>query len=218
MNNFFLRCKIACETIVAAIATDRSTHHLEDSNTDLPELVCCCSRTVPSPEEGAGGATTGGGPGVIFRRSRSMLSLELDPRGFTTSADVVFVERKAAGYSRTVPSPEFQVTALSVSNLTISNSSLGVSGTWSARCVVRNPNKKLHLEYYGVISMVYYRSELLAQTQIPPFKQETKSLTSLTVEYSAASRGHEQWCLPSLERRQWVQDKKEADARGKGRE
>ncbi|KAJ4833398.1 hypothetical protein Tsubulata_028204 [Turnera subulata] len=81
--------------------------------------------------------------------------------------------------------PEFQVTALSVSNLTVSNSSLGVSGTWSARFVVRNPNKKLRLEYYDVISMVYYRSELLAQTRIPPFKQETKNVTSLAAEYSA---------------------------------
>ncbi|KAJ4822635.1 hypothetical protein Tsubulata_039376 [Turnera subulata] len=40
-------------------------------------------------------------------------------------------------------SPKFQVTALSVSNLTFSNSSLDVSSTWSARFVVRNPNKKL---------------------------------------------------------------------------
>ncbi|KAJ4838334.1 hypothetical protein Tsubulata_048526 [Turnera subulata] len=73
-----------------------------------------------------------------------------------------------------------------VSNLTVSNSSLGVSGTWSARFVVRNPNKKLCLEYYDVISMVYYRSELLAQTRIPPFKQEIKNVTSLTAEYSTA--------------------------------
>ncbi|KAJ4845345.1 hypothetical protein Tsubulata_046036 [Turnera subulata] len=73
-----------------------------------------------------------------------------------------------------------------VSNLTVSNSSLGVSGTWSARFVVCNPNKKLRLKYYDVISMVYYRSELLAQTWIPPFKQEIKNVTSLTAEYSTA--------------------------------
>ncbi|KAG8644783.1 hypothetical protein MANES_11G165500v8 [Manihot esculenta] len=81
--------------------------------------------------------------------------------------------------------PQFHVTSLSVTNLNVSTSSQRLTGYWNARLQVYNPNKKLKISYDEIASSILYKSEILSQTRIPPFKQDTKHLTTIDAEFSA---------------------------------
>ncbi|CAK7331983.1 unnamed protein product [Dovyalis caffra] len=83
--------------------------------------------------------------------------------------------------------PEFRITSLSVSNFNVSSSSSSVTGDWNARFQAYNPNKKLKISYDELRSSIYYKSELLSQTRIPPFKQGKKNVTDINAEYGALS-------------------------------
>ncbi|XP_075522010.1 NDR1/HIN1-like protein 10 [Primulina tabacum] len=81
--------------------------------------------------------------------------------------------------------PEFRVESSSVSNLTFSNNSL-VSFTSEFRLTARNPNKKMTLSYNEIDAYFYYQSDLLAETNVSPFSQGTKTDTPLTANFAAA--------------------------------
>ncbi|MDD0148679.1 hypothetical protein PSY31_23620, partial [Shigella flexneri] len=77
------------------------------------------------------------------------------------------------------------VNSLSVSNFTLSNSSL-LNFSAQVRLTARNPNKKITLNYDLMESQVFYESWFLSDTMVPPFSQGTKNDTSLSVNYAAA--------------------------------
>lgn len=79
--------------------------------------------------------------------------------------------------------PEFRVDSLSLTNFSTSDTS--VSGNWNARFSVYNPNKKLSIYYDAVDSMVYYRTESIAETRIPPFKQSKRNQTFVDASFAA---------------------------------
>ncbi|KAK1587167.1 hypothetical protein Q3G72_010284 [Acer saccharum] len=78
--------------------------------------------------------------------------------------------------------PEFQLTSLSVSNFSASQSR--VTATWDARYRAYNPNKKMTVSYYDVVSYIFFKSDFLTSTQIAPFKQDTRNQTDLTAKFS----------------------------------
>ncbi|CAA3022709.1 YLS9-like [Olea europaea subsp. europaea] len=81
--------------------------------------------------------------------------------------------------------PEFRVDSFSVSNFTVGNNSL-VSFTSEVQITARNPNKKMKLGYDHIMAKVFYKSESLADTSIPPFYQDTKNETSIMANFAAA--------------------------------
>ncbi|KAB5520137.1 hypothetical protein DKX38_024456 [Salix brachista] len=83
--------------------------------------------------------------------------------------------------------PEFRVTSLSISNFNVSSSSSSVTGTWKARFQVSNPNKKMKISYDEIKTSIFYKSELLSQTMVPPFKQGKRNVSNFDVEYGATS-------------------------------
>ncbi|KAA8549938.1 hypothetical protein F0562_001622 [Nyssa sinensis] len=82
--------------------------------------------------------------------------------------------------------PEFRVDSVSLSNFNISSSSL-ISGKWDVRFTVRNPNHKITLYYDRIEASVYYRSELLSETTVPPIVQGTKNETAARATFAASS-------------------------------
>ncbi|KAI9195290.1 hypothetical protein LWI28_013561 [Acer negundo] len=78
--------------------------------------------------------------------------------------------------------PEFQLSSLSVSNFSANQSR--VTATWDARYHVYNPNKKMTVSYYDVVSYILFKSDLLTSTHIAPFKQDTRNQTDLTAKFS----------------------------------
>ncbi|KAL0437061.1 UNVERIFIED_CONTAM: NDR1/HIN1-like protein 10 [Sesamum radiatum] len=81
--------------------------------------------------------------------------------------------------------PEFRVDSFSMSNFSLGNNSL-VSFTSEVRLTARNPNKKMTLAYDHIDAVIFYKSDLLSQTTMPPFSQDTKNETSLTANFAAA--------------------------------
>ncbi|KAL3620226.1 hypothetical protein CASFOL_035138 [Castilleja foliolosa] len=81
--------------------------------------------------------------------------------------------------------PEFRVDSFSISNFTLGNNSL-VSFTSEIRLTTRNPNKKMSLVYDHIEAGIFYKSESLSETLLPPFSQDTKNETSLTANFAAA--------------------------------
>ncbi|KAF3953972.1 hypothetical protein CMV_020626 [Castanea mollissima] len=79
--------------------------------------------------------------------------------------------------------PEFRVDSLSITNFSTSDTS--VSGNWNARLSVYNPNKKLSIYYDAVDSAVSYRTEIVAETRIPPFKQSKRNQTFVDASFAA---------------------------------
>ncbi|GMG98416.1 hypothetical protein Nepgr_000256 [Nepenthes gracilis] len=82
--------------------------------------------------------------------------------------------------------PRFSVISLSVSQFNVSSSSQ-ISGNWNVLFTVSNPNDKLHAYYDTIETYVFYQSQLLAQNELAPFDQGTKSQTNLTAKLVAAS-------------------------------
>ncbi|KAK6138465.1 hypothetical protein DH2020_027785 [Rehmannia glutinosa] len=81
--------------------------------------------------------------------------------------------------------PEFRVDSFSVSNFTLGNNSL-ISFTSEIRLTARNPNKKMSLAYDHIEAVIFYKSDSLSETTVPPFSQDTKNETSLTANFAAA--------------------------------
>lgn len=83
--------------------------------------------------------------------------------------------------------PSFTVESVSVSSLNASSSPSQISGTWSLRFSVANPNHKLHVYYDDIEARLYYRDSLITQNQLPPFDQDTKNITSMDANLVASS-------------------------------
>ncbi|KAK7272250.1 hypothetical protein RJT34_28730 [Clitoria ternatea] len=81
--------------------------------------------------------------------------------------------------------PHFTIHTLSVANL--STTSQSISATWHLSFLVRNGNKKMTVTYNALRSSLFFRTNYIAESQLAPFKQETKSETTLNATLSAAS-------------------------------
>lgn len=62
-----------------------------------------------------------------------------------------------------------------------------MTGTWNAKFQVSNPNKKMKISYNEIQTSIFYKSEFLSQTRIPPFRQGKRNVTDIDVEYGATS-------------------------------
>ncbi|CAI8592840.1 unnamed protein product [Vicia faba] len=81
--------------------------------------------------------------------------------------------------------PHFTLTSLSLSNFSASNQSL--SGTFRLSFNVRNGNRKMSVTYNALRSSIFYHSNYIAESELAPFKQDTKSETALNVTFAAAN-------------------------------
>lgn len=82
--------------------------------------------------------------------------------------------------------PEFRVETLTLSNFNVSSNSL-ISGNWDARFIVRNPNSKITLYYDQIEAAVFYKSDSISETTVPPFVQGTKNETSIRATFASLS-------------------------------
>ncbi|KAL8147937.1 NDR1/HIN1-like protein 10 [Apium graveolens] len=89
--------------------------------------------------------------------------------------------------------PEFRVDSLSVSNFNISSSLL--SGNWDVQFTVRNPNKKITVKYDRIDADVFYKSEGLASTTLPPFSQGKRNETKVRATFGAIGAYVEDWVV-----------------------
>ncbi|RDX90758.1 hypothetical protein CR513_27357, partial [Mucuna pruriens] len=80
--------------------------------------------------------------------------------------------------------PHFTVHTLSLSNLSTSAQSL--SATWHLSFLVRNGNKKMSVTYNALRSSVFYHKNYIAESQLAPFKQDTRSQTTLNATLTAS--------------------------------
>lgn len=80
--------------------------------------------------------------------------------------------------------PHFTVTTLSLTNLSTTAQSL--SATWHLAFAVRNGNKKMTVTYNALRSSIFYRTNYIAESTLPPFKQDTKSQTTLNATLIAS--------------------------------
>ncbi|XP_073147723.1 NDR1/HIN1-like protein 26 [Henckelia pumila] len=83
--------------------------------------------------------------------------------------------------------PEFRVDSFSVSNFTLTDSSL-VSFTSEIHLTVRNPNKKMTLSYDEIRAIIFYKSTSLSENTMAPFSQHTKTDSALTANFVAIER------------------------------
>ncbi|CAI9785840.1 unnamed protein product [Fraxinus pennsylvanica] len=93
--------------------------------------------------------------------------------------------------------PEFRVDSFSFSNFTITNGSL-VSFTSEARLTARNPNKKMTVDYDDIGAVIFYKSQTLSDTTVPPFFQDTKNETSLKANFAAAGSFVDKWAVDEI--------------------
>ncbi|KAK9062627.1 hypothetical protein SSX86_019815 [Deinandra increscens subsp. villosa] len=75
--------------------------------------------------------------------------------------------------------PQFRVQTLTLANFNLTSNSM-ISGNWNAGFTVRNPNSKITLYYDHVEAAVFYKSESIAVTTLPPFVQGKKNETTVT--------------------------------------
>ncbi|KAK4762330.1 hypothetical protein SAY87_013683 [Trapa incisa] len=80
--------------------------------------------------------------------------------------------------------PEFSVQSVKVSNFSVVDT-MRVSGTWQVGLLAANPNKKMKISYDNINAGLYYKSEFITITRIPPFDQGTRNQTALDVFFSA---------------------------------
>lgn len=83
--------------------------------------------------------------------------------------------------------PVFRVDSFTLTNFNISPSTSLITGNWDVRFTVRNPNRKIALSYDHIEAYVFYKSESLSVTTVPPFAQGTKNETSVRATFAAAS-------------------------------
>ncbi|XP_045807233.1 NDR1/HIN1-like protein 10 [Trifolium pratense] len=94
--------------------------------------------------------------------------------------------------------PHFTLTTLSLSNFSASNSNQSLTGTWRLSFNVRNSNKKMSVTYNSLHASIFYHSKFIAESSLAPFKQETKSETTLNATFSAANSYLEQRAVNEL--------------------
>ncbi|KAI3746758.1 hypothetical protein L6452_09197 [Arctium lappa] len=82
--------------------------------------------------------------------------------------------------------PQFRVDTLTLSNFNLSSNSL-ISGNWDARLTVRNPNSKIVLYYDHIEAAVFYKSESISETTVPPFVQGKKNETAVRATFASLS-------------------------------
>ncbi|KAK1418927.1 hypothetical protein QVD17_28080 [Tagetes erecta] len=80
--------------------------------------------------------------------------------------------------------PQFRVETLNLSNFNISSNSL-ISGNWEARFTARNPNSKITLYYDQIEAAIFYKSDSISETSVPPFVQGTKNETTLKATFAS---------------------------------
>ncbi|CAJ1956201.1 unnamed protein product [Sphenostylis stenocarpa] len=80
--------------------------------------------------------------------------------------------------------PHFTIHTLSLTNLSTTAQSL--SATWHVAFLVRNGNKKMTITYNSIHSALFYRIINIAESQLVPFKQDTKSETTINTTLVAA--------------------------------
>ncbi|KAJ6365393.1 hypothetical protein OIU76_030213 [Salix suchowensis] len=84
------------------------------------------------------------------------------------------------------PIPEFQVNSLSLTNFNLSFYH-SLTASWNASFEIYNP-MRFEIPYHGVTSTVSYRTRMLSQARMVPFKQDYKNnvTSTLNVSISAA--------------------------------
>ncbi|KAK4784909.1 hypothetical protein SAY86_001598 [Trapa natans] len=80
--------------------------------------------------------------------------------------------------------PEFSVQSVKVSNFSVVDT-MHVSGTWQVGLLLVNPNKKMKISYGTINAELYYNSEFITLTLIPPLDQDTRNQTALDALFSA---------------------------------
>ncbi|XP_047327650.1 NDR1/HIN1-like protein 1 [Impatiens glandulifera] len=95
--------------------------------------------------------------------------------------------------------PDFRVDSFSVTNFSISSSPSLISGYWNVRLNVRNPNKKLTLSYDHVEAYVFYKSEPISDTTLPPFNQGKLDQTNVSATVAASSAYVEKWVADGID-------------------
>ncbi|KAI3798004.1 hypothetical protein L1987_33270 [Smallanthus sonchifolius] len=83
-------------------------------------------------------------------------------------------------------SPQFQLETLTLANFNVTSNSM-ISGNWNAGLTVRNPNSKITLYYDHIEAAVFYRSNSIAVTTLPPFVQGKKNETSVRATFVSLS-------------------------------
>lgn len=97
--------------------------------------------------------------------------------------------------------PHFTLTTLSLTNLNSTSppsNSQSLSATWHLSFLVRNGNRKMTVTYNALRSSIFYHSNYLAESQLAPFKQDTKSEATLNATLSAANAYVEPRALTDL--------------------
>lgn len=83
--------------------------------------------------------------------------------------------------------PSFQLTSLNVTNFSSTTTpTQSLTATWHLSFISRNRNKKMTVTYNALRSSIFYRDYFLADSQLAPFKQDTKSETALNATLSVA--------------------------------
>ncbi|KAM0056483.1 putative Late embryogenesis abundant protein, LEA_2 subgroup [Helianthus debilis subsp. tardiflorus] len=82
--------------------------------------------------------------------------------------------------------PQFTLQTLTLTNFNVTSNSM-ISGNWDARFTVRNPNSKITLFYDHVEAAVFYKSESIAETAVPPFVQGKKNETAVRATFASLS-------------------------------
>ncbi|XP_030522704.1 NDR1/HIN1-like protein 26 [Rhodamnia argentea] len=94
--------------------------------------------------------------------------------------------------------PEFRVQSLTVTNFSVSNSSQHVSGDWLVQFQVANPNKKMKISYADIASSIFYKSESLSATRLPPFDQGTRNQTVVQASFAAVDTYVDGWAVSEI--------------------
>uniref|UniRef100_A0A6V7QWL2 Late embryogenesis abundant protein LEA-2 subgroup domain-containing protein n=1 Tax=Ananas comosus var. bracteatus TaxID=296719 RepID=A0A6V7QWL2_ANACO len=82
--------------------------------------------------------------------------------------------------------PQFSVSSASVSSFNLSSSSQQLSADFDVTLTVRNPNKKMGVQYDGVRAAVVYGGETISETSLPPFYQSKGNVTTVHARLVAA--------------------------------
>ncbi|KAI6669767.1 hypothetical protein NL676_004652 [Syzygium grande] len=94
--------------------------------------------------------------------------------------------------------PEFRVESVALANFSVSNASQHVSGDWLVRFQVANPNKKMKISYTDMESSIYYKSDYLSTTRLPPFDQGTRNQTVVQASFAAVDSYVDAWAVSGI--------------------
>ncbi|XP_077240058.1 NDR1/HIN1-like protein 26 [Tasmannia lanceolata] len=82
--------------------------------------------------------------------------------------------------------PDFSITSASVSPINTSSSSQ-LTANWDLTFSVRNPNKKMNIYYDQIDASVFYGSDFISLTSLPPFYQSKENITTVRARLAADS-------------------------------